>query len=458
MATHEVIKATAEKFQVLARGAGGIEELSSELPEDDASVVWGLVTCIIGSGTFARTKYVKVNLSGANCAPIRRMKANEFKLEAGMVLGEDCVDYTADKRADVYMDPMVEKLLRVCCSDNATANVTASSIKRDLEEQARRAMMALRERRESSVCEYTGPRTIVAMGKKISLPQVLQYVQSPKGPLNWVLIDSSMKLIEAGGGSVAEMSQFFDPKEVSFGLLRMGFGSGQFKRNYWLFIHWAGEKAAATVRGKANAEKDKCKEKLKPSQIDFFASDHSEISVQIIIDKVVMYCSVDGDTKGDKSPFSLAAFNEALLEDMKMLENEFGLAEMAKPERDDDPNSLNVLDAVRGVRDPNNPYNWLLIQQIVNAKPGVAAVGKMSLLKKVGVPADRSSSAASPFGDFKLKKSAHPAVMADIAQGSSGTSLKKAETNDKSAPVIDSTVTIGKNKRGELMEAIANKA
>ena len=43
---------------------------------------------------------------------------------------------------------------------------------------------------------------------------MLQYVQSPNGPLNWVLIDSSMKLIEAGGGSVAEMSQFFDPKEV----------------------------------------------------------------------------------------------------------------------------------------------------------------------------------------------------------------------------------------------------
>ena len=251
---------------------------------------------------------------------------------------------------------MVEKLLRVCCSDDAKANVTASSIKADLEEQARKAMMALRGRCESSVCE--GPRTIVAMGKQISVDKVLQYVQSPKGPLNWVLIDSSMKLIEAGGGSVVEMSQFFDPKEVSFGLLRMGFGSGQFKRNYWLFIHWcadgaawlgagigvgrvdaakdrgrsrvgevgrraacvptvsacvrrAGEKAAATVRGKANAEKDKCKERLKPSQIDFFASDHTEISVQIVIDKVLMYCSVDGDTKGDKNPFSLAAFNEA---------------------------------------------------------------------------------------------------------------------------------------------------
>merc|ERR1712008_296689 len=111
---------------------------------------------------------------------------------------------------------------------------------------------------------------------------------------------------------------------------------------------------------------------------------------------------------------------------------EFGLAEMAKPERDDDPNSLNVLDAVRGVRDPHGPYNWLLIQQIVNAKPGVAADGKMSLLKKVGVPADRSSSAASPFGDFKLKKSAHPAVMADIAlQGSSAT--RRSSKRDSAA-------------------------
>ena len=154
-----------------------------------------------------------------SCAPIRRMKANEFKLEAGMVLGEDCIDYTADKRCshsssnsasqlarqllatprprhplapppsalvsllltahwsrrgsvDVHMDPMVEELLRVCCSDDAKANVTASSIKADLEEQARKAMMALRGRRESSVCEYTGPRTIVAMGKKISVAQV----------------------------------------------------------------------------------------------------------------------------------------------------------------------------------------------------------------------------------------------------------------------------------------------
>ena len=67
----------------------------------------------------------------------------------------------------------------------------------------------------------------------------------------------------------------------------------------------AGEKAAATVRGTANAEKDKCKEMLTPSQIEIFAPDLTEISVQKVIDKVLKCCVVDGDT------VSLAAFNEA---------------------------------------------------------------------------------------------------------------------------------------------------
>ena len=45
---------------------------------------------------------------------------------------------------------------------------------------------------------------------------------------------------------------------------------------------------------------------------------------------------------------------QALLEDMKMLEDEFGLAEMATPERDDDPNSLNG--DFHDPRDPHDPH------------------------------------------------------------------------------------------------------
>merc|ERR1712060_570787 len=148
----------------------------------------------------------------------------------------------------------------------------------------------------------------------------------------------------------------------------------------------------------------------------------------------------------------MGAFNEALKEDMKELEAEFGLAEARTPAEDDDLSKLNVQDAVRAVRDPNNPYNWLLVQAKVNAKVGTSAAQAINVtkLKKVDVQ-DRS--APSPFGEFKLRKTPHPSVMADISQASSST-LKHVDTNDKSAPVIESSVTVGKSKHGDVMAAI----
>ena len=65
-----------------------------------------------------------------------------------------------------------------------------------------------------------------------------------------------------------------------------------------------------------------------------------------------------------------------------------------------------VLDAVRGVKDPNNPYNWLLIQPKVNAKAGVAAmaaVGKIDrnhegagLVIRVAVAISKADGELSP--------------------------------------------------------------
>jgi len=284
------------------------------------------------------------------------------------------------------------------------------------------------------------------------------YVQQPTGPLNWVLIDAKGALIEAGAGSVHEMIDFFDPKEVSFGLLRMGFGSGQFKRNFFLFIHWSGESTAKMRRGSCNAEMPKCKKMLQPTQIDFYASDISDIDVEIIIKKVITYCRVDGDTNKGKDQFTLASFNEALHEDMKQLEEEFGLADMTNsaPDPDSDPSSLNVNEAVKAVRDPNNPYNWLLVQGKANVKPGGAAATAMqavSRLKKLSDKEKKEPAAVAAEG-FKLKKSSHPAVMADIA--SVKPELKKVETSDKSAPVIESDVKVEKSKRGSVMDAIKN--
>ena len=38
------------------------------------------------------------------------------------------------------------------------------------------------------------------------------------------------KIVNAGTGSLPEMIEFLDEEKVSYGLVRMGFGSGQWKR------------------------------------------------------------------------------------------------------------------------------------------------------------------------------------------------------------------------------------
>lgn len=36
------------------------------------------------------------------------------------------------------------------------------------------------------------------------------------------------------------MRKWLKDDQVLFGLLRMGFGSGTFRRTKWLFLHWSG--------------------------------------------------------------------------------------------------------------------------------------------------------------------------------------------------------------------------
>jgi hypothetical protein len=41
--------------------------------------------------------------------------------------------------------------------------------------------------------------------------------------------------------------------QVCFGLLRMGFGKGQFRRSKWIYVKFSGERVPALKRGLANA-------------------------------------------------------------------------------------------------------------------------------------------------------------------------------------------------------------
>ncbi|KAL7719004.1 Actobindin [Entamoeba marina] len=55
----------------------------------------------------------------------------------------------------------------------------------------------------------------------------------------------------------------------------------------------------------------------------------------------------------------------------------------------------------------------------------------------------------------KVKESERPQLLAEISKG---TDLKKAETSDKSAPVIEQGVKVKESERPQLLAEIQNKA
>lgn len=96
-----------------------------------------------------------------------------------------------------------------------------------------------------------------------------------------------MTLLEGGGGSIPEMLAFLPSGGVAYALVRMGFGSGRFRRNHFLFVHWSGDACPAFAKVKANAKKAAVKAAFRASAaLEFFASTLDEIELTAVLDKM----------------------------------------------------------------------------------------------------------------------------------------------------------------------------
>lgn len=51
-----------------------------------------------------------------------------------------------------------------------------------------------------------------------------------------------LRLFNGGSLSIGELQRVLPEDQVLYGLIRMGFGAGQFRRTKWVFLHWVGDK------------------------------------------------------------------------------------------------------------------------------------------------------------------------------------------------------------------------
>lgn len=150
----------------------------------------------------------------------------------------------------------------------------------------------------------------------------LRHVREQLGPFNWLLLKparGSLELVDAGSLSLKEMVAHLDEREVLYGLLRMGFGSGLFRRTKWVGIWWNGPEAKALTRGKAAGAKEESLRRIEPFSLTISASSIDELSLERVLEKVRRAAHIDGDgtdSARGANTFSAATFEEALAEEV----------------------------------------------------------------------------------------------------------------------------------------------
>ena len=131
------------------------------------------------------------------------------------------------------------------------------------------------------------PRTALALRADFKLTEALDMVKSQTGALNWVLVTPELGLVEAGGGSIPEMVNFLPESDVAFALVRMGFGAGRFRRNHFLFVHWASDACPVVKRGKANARKMPVKSALHAGEaLEHYAGGADDMALKEVIGRM----------------------------------------------------------------------------------------------------------------------------------------------------------------------------
>jgi len=367
------------RLKFVARGVGGVQEMAGHT--NDEAVMYGLIRFVFGHGKYARTKYVMVHFNGERCSVVKRGRFNAMKPEAETQIGACHTEVQFHSSSEFTVDAVLQMLYKACANDGdlgkgTSSEFTIQQMKDDMEKMVEKA------KEELAALEGAGPfeeedlemirpgMTLTAkdLKRQISWSESLRMVRADMGPFNWMLISPDPgrpDLVNAGAGSVRQMHEYLMDDQVCYGLIRMGFGKGQFRRSKWIFLHWSGEKIKAIQRGKYNAVEGDMKALLGSHNVYMHASTRDQCLLEDIIDKVQRSVVTDGDAS-DTDLYSMEMFLEALDEEQRAMTEEFKdemdvvvAPSPARSERAAQP-EMPLMDAIESVRSDKQPYNWVL--------------------------------------------------------------------------------------------------
>eukprot|EP00759_Apiculatamorpha_spiralis_P044923 PhF_6_TR41720/c0_g1_i2/m.63304 len=287
------------KLRCTARGCTDISEMSHYLNDD--LVQFCLLNIPLGSGTFKRNKMIYVHFVGQKCPAVKRGKWNAELPKVLNVFGATHAGLEVNTKELISFEKILEKLQKVFVSDDGSFSIAAlkEEYNKRLKEEAHLAAPGSPRVgipdgdpfADPDIC--SSPRRNRKLAKELGLeaPAVLKALQEDFGPFNWSIFepdDKALKLIDAGSNGVDELCEELIKRKdkVLFGVFRMAFGTGRFRRTKRIFYHWIGEACPAVAKGKWNLLSSNMMKSLSPFNVDMRIQGSEEANLAFILAKL----------------------------------------------------------------------------------------------------------------------------------------------------------------------------
>eukprot|EP01062_Namystynia_karyoxenos_P070070 TRINITY_DN65456_c0_g1_i1.p1 TRINITY_DN65456_c0_g1~~TRINITY_DN65456_c0_g1_i1.p1 ORF type:complete len:447 (+),score=192.61 TRINITY_DN65456_c0_g1_i1:92-1342(+) len=320
-------------------GDGMIDNMRGAL--DPEKVQFALVQFPIGSGSFQRNKMLMLEWAGSACPPMRRARHVQKKGEVGKLFGHTHAALTLSDPRECSIEHCLKELKGIFVSDSG--QFSAAAMKAEIEKAIARAQRA------EVGGSVRGRKTAKDMG--IKEDAVLQELRKNLGKFNWCLLEPSpqkLQLYNAGSQSIDEMHDNLDEGKVLYGLVRLGFGKGEWRRTKWICVTFVGQSVGNIARGKQVGVKAEMERLLKPYSISIEVQGKEEATIAAILDRVRNFIVSDDLGKDDINEEN---FRQALAEETAENAEFFGDTEPAESSQSEE-----VLRAIQLVHAQGAPH------------------------------------------------------------------------------------------------------
>ena len=321
------------KLRCVARGSSTVNEAFSNL--DDSLVQFVLIKFPVGSGTFKRNKFVYVHFVGSKCGVVKRGKWNAELPNVLKEFRNPAAGIEEMSKEELNFDTLVTKLKKAFVSDDGSFSL--DKIREEYNKRLEEEKKLMQDDAQGE--EPTSPirQRKLATDLNLKSEQILKAVHEDLSPFNWCTFEANPKepvLHQAGSNGVFELLEHLPANKVLFGVLRMAFGTGRFRRTKRIFFHWTGDECGAVTKGKANAMAGDLQKMLGPVNADTKlngAEDASLAAVLAKVEKVFVVDNINLPPSEQKKGLTQEDYVAALQEEQKANSSFYGEPEDVEP-------------------------------------------------------------------------------------------------------------------------------